>query len=273
MSSPIMMLWLDLRVRPACALPPCRHGARPAMGWRSTVPPRRRTCKLGRRRDRRPAPERRLGTALLLVSRPRMARRSLRPQLNQIRGVGPPGPHRRLDRPPARGDRPADQAFKRENELAPDGESEGAGRHGLRRRDRPARRGRRADRRRARGARPSAPPRRPPRPSAAPPTRPTRTRPRPSDEDEDDDAKRRAAAAPRRPRARRAAAARRPARGHLRPRRGGLRPVARPRRRRTTRSTPSTGPGHRPVEVTIEEDQIVIRRAGEDGDGSEDDED
>ena len=27
--------------------------------------------------------------------------------------------------------------------------------------------------------------------------------------------------------------------------------------------------GHRPVEVTIEEDQIVIRRAGEDDDGDE----
>ncbi|MEA2305977.1 MAG: hypothetical protein QOH43_3257 [Solirubrobacteraceae bacterium] len=31
--------------------------------------------------------------------------------------------------------------------------------------------------------------------------------------------------------------------------------------------------GHRPVVVTIEEDQIVIRRAGEDGDSNEDDED
>jgi hypothetical protein len=31
--------------------------------------------------------------------------------------------------------------------------------------------------------------------------------------------------------------------------------------------------GHRPVVVTIEEDQIVIRRAGEDGDSTEDDED
>jgi hypothetical protein len=31
--------------------------------------------------------------------------------------------------------------------------------------------------------------------------------------------------------------------------------------------------GHRPVVVTIEEDQIVIRRAGEDGDSGEDDED
>ncbi len=27
--------------------------------------------------------------------------------------------------------------------------------------------------------------------------------------------------------------------------------------------------GHRPVVVTIEEDQIVIRRAGEDGDGGD----
>ena len=65
--------------------------------------------------------------------------------------LGAPGPHRRLDRPPARGHRPADRAFKRENELD-DGESAGRGRR-LRRRDRPARRGRRADRRRARGRR------------------------------------------------------------------------------------------------------------------------
>jgi hypothetical protein len=31
--------------------------------------------------------------------------------------------------------------------------------------------------------------------------------------------------------------------------------------------------GHRPVTVTVEQDQIVIRRAGEDGDGSDDDSD
>ena len=31
--------------------------------------------------------------------------------------------------------------------------------------------------------------------------------------------------------------------------------------------------GHRPVEVTVEEDRIVIRRAGEDGDGEGDGED
>ena len=37
-----------------------------------------------------------------------MARRSLRPQLNQIRSLGPRGSHRRVDRPQARGHRPAD---------------------------------------------------------------------------------------------------------------------------------------------------------------------
>ena len=41
--------------------------------------------------------------------------------------LGAPGTHRRLDRPPARGHRPADPAFKREQGLEPDGEPEGAG--------------------------------------------------------------------------------------------------------------------------------------------------
>ena len=94
-------------------------------------------------------------------------------------------------------------------------------------------------------------------------------------EDEDDDEK-----AARRTGARRGAAARRaaghPAQGHLargdlRPRRGGLRSVARP----SVQDDPIYAEywaGHRPVEVSIEEDQIVIRRVGdddadEDGDG------
>ena len=41
-----------------------------------------------------------------------MARRSLRPHLNQIRDLGPPGPHRRLGRPPARGHRAADRGLQ-----------------------------------------------------------------------------------------------------------------------------------------------------------------
>ena len=53
------------------------------------------------------------------------------------------------------------------------------------------------------------------------------------------------------------------ARGHLRPRRRGLRPWLDP----AVQDDPIYAEywaGHRPVEVTIEEDQIVIRRAGED---------
>ena len=87
-------------------------------------------------------------------------------------------------------------------------------------------------------------------------------------EDSDEDAK------PRRRRGRRGGRRRHPrwqhrcARGHVRPRRGGLRTVARPRRRRQPRLRRALG-RHRPVEVTIEEDKIVIRRAGT-GDSGDD---
>ena len=104
------------------------------------------------------------------------------------------------------------------------GEATSAGRR-LRRRDRPARRGRRAHRRRARGRGG------PPRGGGGEPTRRRRAR---GDED-DEDADEPAPPAPRPPRRGAAARGARPARGHLRPRRGGLRPVARPRGRRRRR--------------------------------------
>ena len=166
--------------------------------------------------------------------------------------LGAPGAHRRLDRPPARGHRPADPGFKREHELDPDGDAEGARRR-LRRRDRPARRGRRADRRRARGR---------------------AERPRRADEDA-----RTGRRATRRRRRRRAGAG---------AARRGAAARAPQGRRRTLEATFDHGDegyglwldpavqddpvyaehwaGHRPVEVAIEEDQIVIRRAGGDED-------
>ena len=56
--------------------------------------------------------------------------------------VGPPGPHGRLDRPPARGDRPQIDAFKREHELVPDERGRRAPTGARSTRARPARRGR-----------------------------------------------------------------------------------------------------------------------------------
>ena len=46
--------------------------------------------------------------------------------------------------------------------------------------------------------------------------------------------------------------------------------MARPRGRRTTRSTPSTGPATGPSRSTVEEDRIVIRRAGDDATSDDD---
>ena len=158
-----------------------------------------------------------------------MARRSLRPHLNQIRTLGPPGAHRRLDRAPARGHRPADRGVQ-------------AGERPRCRTARPPRRrgvdfddeidlraeddaliAAELEAEAARG-RPRSP-----------------TEDEDAEDDEDDDA----AQAPRRGRrgGRSAARGARPrvARGHLRPRRGGLRPVARSRGRRQRASTPSTG--------------------------------
>ena len=173
-----------------------------------------------------------------------MPRRSLRPELNQIRGWVRQGRTDAWIAHQLEVTVQQIQAFKREQGLEPDVETEGR-RHRLRRRDRSPRRGRRPDRRRARRRRGQ----------------------RAEEEDEDDE--RRGALQPRSRRARRAAA----------------------RRRSRKKPTPLEATfdhgeegyglwldpavqddpiyaeywaGHRPVEVAIEEDQIVIRRAGGD---------
>ena len=213
-----------------------------------------------------PAPE--AHSRLALVSPPLMSRRSLRPQLNQIRGWVRQGRTDAWIAHQLEVTVQQIQSFKREQELEADGEPSETVRGG-----RPARRGRRGHRGRARGR--GGPPRRGGgargrrRPRSARPRRRTRPRqPRP----------RRTAPEPRR-RCRRDAQPARP-----------------PRARRTPAHAPLEGTfdhgeegyglwldpavednpvyaehwaGHRPVEVTIEEDQIVIRRAG----GDEDDQD
>ena len=167
--------------------------------------------------------------------------------------LGPPGPHRRLDRPPARGHRPADRAVQ-------------------------ARERARSRRRRRRGGR-TAPARdfddeidlraEDDALIAAELEADAARAAEEADEDDEDVRRRRGRRArpppPRAPRRRRRrAGGRRPSRSRA--------PSTTARRATgcgstppspTTRSTPSTGPGHRPVEVTVEEDQIVIRRAGE----------
>ena len=158
--------------------------------------------------------------------------------------VGPPGPHRRLDRPPARGDGPADPVLQARERA----------RGRRRRHPRPSRRSTSAPRTTppsppsSRPRRPAVPRRRrswPRRPPSAPPTR-TPSRPKRTTVKK----KRKPAQArpPRRPhpppRGRHG-----PVRGHLRPRRGGLRAVARPRRRgqpdlRRALGGPPAGRGH-----------------------------
>ena len=150
-----------------------------------------------------------------------MARRSLRPELNRIRAWVRQGRTDAWIAHQLEVTVQQIQAFKREQGLEPDGDAERGAARRLRRRDRPARRGRRADRRRARGGRGRA--RRGGRRGRR--REPTRTR-----------TPTRASAARRaRRRGRRGGRGARtaqaePARGDVRPRRGGLRPVARPRR-------------------------------------------
>ena len=179
-----------------------------------------------------------------------MARRSLRPHLNQIRTWVRQG---RTDAWVAHQLEVTVQqieAFKKENDLLPDGESPRTRRGRLRRRDRPARRGRRADRRRARGR-------------GRPQGRGGRGRGR---------------AGRRRRRRRRAQAPSRPPR----------RPRPRAHRRQKAPAYEGTfdhgdegyglwldpaiaddgiyaehWAGHRQVEVTVEADQIVIKRVGD----------
>ena len=203
-----------------------------------------------------------------LVSGPPMSRRSLRPQLNQIRGWVRQGRTDAWIAHQLEVTVQQIQAFKREQGLEPDAEENGAGRRG----GGSARRRRRADRRRTRG-RSRAPGRRggPRRRGGSAQGRrgggPRRRRRAAAAEADDEDKPKRAAR-----------------------RRGGR------SRRRSAPAGPLEGTfdhgeegyglwldpaiqddpiyaehwaGHRPVEITIEEDQIVIRRAG----GEDDDED
>ena len=186
-----------------------------------------------------------------------MARRSLTPQLNQIRTWVRQG---RTDAWIAHQLEVTVQqieAFKREHELAADGDGRTAP---PRRRDRPARRGRRADRRRARGRgrAPSAPRRRPRREAAEAEAAAAAGEDEPSDDDEDD-------AKPKRRRGRRGGRGRRrkagsPLEGTFDHGEEGYGLWLDP----AVQDDPVYAEhwaGHRPVEVTIEEDQIVIRRA------------
>ena len=171
------------------------------------------------------------------------------------------------------------EAFKRENDLAPDGEAAEAHRRRLRRRDRSPRRGRRADRRRARGRRGRRAEEEERRAAEEEAARPPRRRraPRREDDDEDEDEDEDDDEAPQAAAAGAAAAA-------------AARAASAPAELEGTFDHGEEGyglwldpavaddpvyaehwAGHRPVEVTIEEDQIVIRRAGEDDDGDDDD--
>ena len=199
-----------------------------------------------------------------LVSGPPMSRRSLRPQLNQIRGWVRQGRTDAWIAHQLEVTVQQIQAFKREQGLEPDADENGAGARG----GRSARGRRRADRRRARGrsrsqGRGGAP---------APPKRPRARRPR-----------RRPQRGRRRPRPRKTRSPSAP------PGAAAAAHAAAPRPQGPLEGTFDHGEegyglwldpavqddpiyaehwaGHRPVEITIEEDQIVIRRSG----GGEDD--
>ena len=192
-----------------------------------------------------------------------MARRSLRPHLNQIRVWVRQG---RTDAWVAHQLEVSVQdieQFKRQNDLSSDEEAvDGRGRDRLRG-DRPARRGRRADRRRAGGrrARGRAHRRRKPR-------RRTRTR----TSDDGGGVGRASSGRPRtRRRSRRGGRGRRSARGNAGPLEGTfdhgeegyglwLDPAV-----QDNPVYAEHWAGHRPVEVLVEEDRIVIRRTGDDG--------
>ena len=171
---------------------------------------------------------------------PPMARKSLRPHLNQIRTWTRQG---RTDAWVAHQlEVTVQQIVELQARVGPArrGARRRRRRLRLRRRVRSARRRRRADRRGARGGRAGAPGGRGGRGGRA---RAARRAGRRAEEDDEEEAPKRRA---RRGGAHAQAARRRPARGHLRPRRGGLRPVARPGRRRRPRSTRSTGPATGP---------------------------
>src|SRR3982751_4102790 len=118
-SSPIMMLWLDLRVRTSIERP------RLLVAAENSITSHRQRQQTGRRRATgAPAGP---ATGALLVRSAAMARRSLRPHLNQIRGWVRQG---RTDAWIAHQLEVTVQqieAFKRENDLAPEAEGEPAG--------------------------------------------------------------------------------------------------------------------------------------------------
>ena len=193
---------------------------------------------------------------LSLVSGPLMSRRSLRPQLNQIRGWVRQGRTDAWIAHQLEVTVQQIQAFKREQGLEPDGEPD----PGRRRGGRPPRRGRRRDRRRARGRGGQRAPRR----------RPGRRGGGAQGGEAEAGEGRRGGARRRPPSAPRGAAG----------------PAAGPLEGTFDHGEEGYGlwldpavqddpvyaehwAGHRPVEVTIEEDQIVIRRAG--GDDDDDD--
>src|SRR5919205_3271479 len=125
MSSPIMMLWLDLRVRTSMTMPsrriPCgRLACQPlqhVVGCDANAPAHRsgRTPRVAGGRLR--------GVSTRL--RPPMARRSLRPHLNQVRAWVRQGRTDAWIAHQLEVTVQEIQAFKRDNELLPDGEGGG----------------------------------------------------------------------------------------------------------------------------------------------------
>ena len=191
-----------------------------------------------------------------LVSPPAMSRRSLRPQLNQIRGWVRQGRTDAWIAHQLEVTVQQIQSFKRENELEADGESAGAPEEVDLRAEDDAAIAAELEAEEARRAEEEAKLAEEAAKRAA---------------DEDERGRREEARAPARAPAAAAAAASAPGRSRA-PSTTARRATAcgSTPRSRTIPSTPSTGPGHRPVEVTIEEDQIVIKRAGG---GDEDDDD
>ena len=261
MSSPIMMLWLDLRVRTSIrvhlplglqaigAIAPCLacKASIVSDARREQRPQVIRASRIGASPRHRSEP-----AAHALVSRPFMARNHC------VRNSTRSDAWVRQGRTDAWVAHQLEvtvqeiEQFKRQNELAGDEAPEGAARRGLPRGDRPARRGRRADRRRARGR--AAEAEREAKAEGARPSAEGRSR-RQGDEEEAPQA--RAVARRRAGRGRRSARddrarSRAPSTTAKRATACGSTPPS-----RTTRSTPSTGPVTGPSRSLVEEDQIV----------------
>ena len=160
MSSPIMMLWFDFLVRTSMnpASLPGGRSIYESRAWgdpqvsnatshRKTLPAKTHSQPASSRDFRRAG-----GIPRCASLRPLMSRRSLRPHLNQIRGWVRQGRTDAWIAHQLEVTVQQIQAFKRENDLAPDDvERRHLARGRLRRRDRPARGGRRPHRRRAGG--------------------------------------------------------------------------------------------------------------------------